>query len=138
MANGTLTEEKIRESHLYRNLKEEYKHHVTENEILKGRLEKLTEELENLRSERRQYSEGVEAEEANRRKTLETEIRKLESDLTRIRGNRDHLQQSLELRCVKDEVELEQMQEIRVLANTRKVEYNFGRFTFHNNQTSGH
>ncbi|TPX61410.1 hypothetical protein SpCBS45565_g07248 [Spizellomyces sp. 'palustris'] len=120
VANGTFSDERIRDSPIYKNLEEEYKYHVNENEIIKTRLEKLSREVEELRSERRKFTEELENEESSRRKVLETEMRKLEGDLTRIRGNRDHLQHALDLRCSKDEVEIVQMQEIRVIANTRK------------------
>jgi E3 ubiquitin-protein ligase BRE1 len=60
-------------------------------------------------------------EERRRREVMEAELRRLESDLTRVRGNRDHLQQQLELRCSKDNAELSQHQEMRRIANTRKV-----------------
>ncbi|KNC97517.1 uncharacterized protein SPPG_09429 [Spizellomyces punctatus DAOM BR117] len=120
VANGIFSDDRIRDSPIYKNLEEEYKYHVNENEIIKTRLEKLSREVEELRSERRKFTEELENEESSRRKVLETEMRKLEGDLTRIRGNRDHLQHALDLRCSKDEVEIVQMQEIRVIANTRK------------------
>ena len=82
--------------------------------------EKLAKEIEELRASRKQFVEEIQEEEQARRKTLEGEMKKLEADLTRIRGNRDHLQQQLELRNSKDEVEFQQIQAIRQLANDRK------------------
>ncbi|KAI8817597.1 uncharacterized protein EV422DRAFT_541347 [Fimicolochytrium jonesii] len=119
-SNRSLHDDQIRESHIYRNLEEEYKYHLSENEVLKQRLERMTGEIEEYRAERTKFAEELEAEHITRRKVLETEMRRLESDLTRVRGNRDQLQHNLDLRCAKDNVEIAQLQEIRVLANARK------------------
>ena len=48
-------------------------------------------------------------------------MKKLETDLTRIRTSRDSLQQALDLRNVKDNVDHESNVEIRSIANMRKV-----------------
>ncbi|KAI8051686.1 hypothetical protein BDF22DRAFT_744686 [Syncephalis plumigaleata] len=106
------------------------------NEVERQRvtIEALQAELEELKSSRRQYMEQVQTEEKKRREVLESELRRLENDLTRVRGNRDHLQQQLELRCSKDNTELVQHQEIRVIANTRKIAADSGdreAFDFH-------
>ncbi|KAJ3186364.1 E3 ubiquitin-protein ligase bre1 [Gaertneriomyces sp. JEL0708] len=119
IADNTVTEDAIRSSHQYRNLEEEYRYHVDDNVMLKRKLESLTKEIEDLKADRRKYAEDLEAEENSRRKTLENEMRKLEADLARIRGLRDSLQQSLDLRSSKDDIELTHVEEIRALANNR-------------------
>ncbi|KAI9004250.1 hypothetical protein BC832DRAFT_559107 [Gaertneriomyces semiglobifer] len=119
IANNTVTEDAIRSSYQYRNLEEEYRYHVDDNVMLKRKLESLTKEIEDLKADRRKYAEDLEAEENSRRKTLENEMRKLEADLARIRGLRDSLQQSLDLRSSKDDIELTHVEEIRALANNR-------------------
>ena len=48
-------------------------------------------------------------------------MRKLETDVCRIRKNRDSLQQSLDLKIAKEETESRQHQEIRHLMTAQKV-----------------
>ncbi|KAJ3108242.1 E3 ubiquitin-protein ligase bre1 [Phlyctochytrium planicorne] len=115
-----LSDERVRESALYQNLEAEFHYHKSENACLKGRIDKVLEDYESLVSERRKFVEQCEADEAGRRKALEAEIKRLENDLTRIRGLRDTLQHNMELRNAKDGVELAQNQEIKVIANSRK------------------
>src|SRR4051794_37387811 len=67
------------------------------------------------------YTLLFKTEEIQRRKTVETEWRKAENDLNRIRGERDNIQQALALRSSKDNAEIIQNHEIRVIANSRKV-----------------
>ncbi|KAI8591153.1 hypothetical protein BDZ88DRAFT_412597 [Geranomyces variabilis] len=119
-ANHLANDEQIRETHIYRNLDEEYKYQLGENELLRQRLDKMSAELDEMRIERTKLIEDMEAEELSRRKTIEAELKRLESDLTRVRANRDQLQHSLDLRCSKDELDVQQVNEIRVVANTRK------------------
>ncbi|TPX57776.1 hypothetical protein PhCBS80983_g03563 [Powellomyces hirtus] len=119
-ANNVANDDLIRESPLYRNLDEEYKYQLKENDVLKQRLDKNSVDLNESRAERARIAEDMEAEELGRRRGLEAEMKKLESDLTRIRGHRDQLQHNLDLRVSKDEIEIQQLQEIRVVANARK------------------
>ncbi|KAJ3194371.1 E3 ubiquitin-protein ligase bre1 [Irineochytrium annulatum] len=116
-----IPDDKIKETAIYQNLEAEFFYHQNENMVLKIRLEKTTAELEDLTLERRKFMETLAAEEEARRKTVEQELRKLEADLTRVRGNRDNLQHNLELRSSKDDVDLKHSQEIRGLANSLKI-----------------
>ncbi|KAJ3326385.1 E3 ubiquitin-protein ligase bre1 [Blyttiomyces sp. JEL0837] len=118
--NTGMGEDRVKESPTYRNMEAEFNFHKSENAILKNRLDKLNHEYEELQSERRKFIEQLESDETARRKVLESELKKLETDLTRIRGNRDNLQHSLDLRVSKDELDIAQNIEIRTLANTRK------------------
>ncbi|KAJ3087687.1 E3 ubiquitin-protein ligase bre1 [Quaeritorhiza haematococci] len=120
IAISIIPDERIRETPLYKNMEAEFQFHRQENEILRARLERMGAEIEELQATRRKFIETVESEESSRRKVLETEMRKLESDLVRLRGARDSLQQSLDLRCSRDDVEIEHNQQIRILANARK------------------
>ncbi|KAJ3160195.1 E3 ubiquitin-protein ligase bre1 [Geranomyces michiganensis] len=119
-ANHLANDEQIRETPVYRNLDEEYKYQLGENELLRQRLDTMSAELDETRIERTKLIEDMEAEEMSRRKIVEAELKRLESDLTRIRANRDQLQHNLDLRCSKDELDVQQVNEIRVVANTRK------------------
>jgi E3 ubiquitin-protein ligase BRE1 len=91
-----------------------------EIESIKSHLDRALKETEEMRASIRKTRETIEAEEVGRRKVLETEMRRLEADLNRIRGSRDQMQQALELRTSKDQAEAIQNHEIRVIANTRK------------------
>ncbi|KAI9352532.1 hypothetical protein DFJ73DRAFT_349021 [Zopfochytrium polystomum] len=117
----TLQDDKIRESSLFKNVEAELEYHRTENQLLKNRLDKVFVEFEEMQADRRKFVEQLEAEEVGRRKVLEAEIKKLSDDLTRVRGNRDSLQHTLDLRSSKDEAEIVQNEQIRMIANTRKV-----------------
>ncbi|KAJ1567827.1 hypothetical protein HK405_004632, partial [Cladochytrium tenue] len=119
-ANTSLPDDRVRESSLFRSAEGEIEVLRVENQLLKNRLDKVLVEYEELQSERRKFVEQLESEELSRRKVLENEIRKLSDDLTRVRANRDNLQHSLELRSSKDEAEIVQNEEIRMIANTRK------------------
>ncbi|KAI8802874.1 hypothetical protein BJ742DRAFT_529300 [Cladochytrium replicatum] len=120
MSLANIPDERIKDSPFYKNLHADWNYFYGENEILKAKNEKLLKELEALNAERRKLTETIEGEEGNRRRTMETEMRKLEADLTRLRNARDNLQQTLDLRCGKDEMELARDKEIRVIANARK------------------
>ncbi|KAG0316737.1 E3 ubiquitin-protein ligase bre1 [Dissophora globulifera] len=81
---------------------------------------KLRSEMEELYLSRRKFMENLESEEKTRRASLEGELKKLESDISRLRDSRDRFQQMYEARCTKDDYEMQQNQEIRKIANTRK------------------
>ncbi|KAI9596687.1 hypothetical protein BDF19DRAFT_21918 [Syncephalis fuscata] len=115
-----LPDERIIETPLFQRLQDNCNYYRDDVERQRASVESAQTEIEELRTNRRQYMEQVQTEERKRREVLESELRRLENDLTRVRGNRDHLQQQLELRCSKDNTELVQHQEIRVIANTRK------------------
>ncbi|KAF9432274.1 E3 ubiquitin-protein ligase bre1 [Entomortierella beljakovae] len=81
---------------------------------------KLKGELEELYLGRRKFMEDLETEEKSRRAALEGELKKLEGDISQLRDSRDRFQQMYEARCTKDDYEMQQNQEIRKIANTRK------------------
>ncbi|ORY97045.1 hypothetical protein BCR41DRAFT_230201 [Lobosporangium transversale] len=82
---------------------------------------KIKADLEELYHSRRKFMEDLETEEKGRRAGLEDELKKLESEISRLRDSRDRFQQMYEARCTKDDYEMQQNQEIRKIANTRKV-----------------
>ncbi|KAI9229004.1 MAG: hypothetical protein DHS80DRAFT_30192 [Piptocephalis tieghemiana] len=113
-------ESRILASGAYRALGAECLHLRDEVDRLREALDSTRAERDHLRSSRHTYASTLEAEERERRATLQAEVRRLEGDLARVRGNRDHLQQQLDVRYARDSAELVQNQEIRRLANTRK------------------
>ncbi|ORY04513.1 hypothetical protein K493DRAFT_53437 [Basidiobolus meristosporus CBS 931.73] len=83
-------------------------------------VEKLNRELDDLRAVQRVNQEKIEQEELNRRNILETQIRKLQEELASAKKTRDHFKRELDLRNSKDNAELIQNQQIKIIANSRK------------------
>lgn len=115
-----IPDEVIIESAPYKNLQLQCNFLKSDSDNSKIQLEKITREYESLKSTRQSFMEQVEQEEIKRRKSLEEEIRKLEQDIVRLQSEKDTFQQALELRNSKDQTEIYQNHEIRIIANTRK------------------
>ncbi|KAJ3213216.1 E3 ubiquitin-protein ligase bre1 [Dinochytrium kinnereticum] len=120
-----ITDDRIRESPLYQNLEAEFQFHRNENTLLKNRIDKLLVEYEEVISDRRKAAEKLNNDIAAKQKSFEAEVNGLKADLNRVRENRNNLQHTLELRSAKDEAELAQNQEIRMIANSRKDRITF-------------
>jgi chromosome segregation ATPase len=116
-----LSDEKILDSQHARGLLFQIQSIRHEADHYRGEVLRLRAELDDARTSRRKFVDALESEEKNRRATLEAELKKLESDISRVRDSRDRFQQLYENRCTKDEYEMQQNQEIRKIANTRKV-----------------
>ena len=84
------------------------------------KVDQLNQELEQLRIERRSFMDRVLAEEASRRAALEGEMKKLESDLARIRNIRDQLQAALDVEKSKNKRDDEANTDLRLNANVNK------------------
>ncbi|OAJ43914.1 hypothetical protein BDEG_27228 [Batrachochytrium dendrobatidis JEL423] len=95
------------------------RYEISQQEALRTELERILMENQTLNSDRRVFTEQVRTIEAKERKILESEYRKLELDLHRIRTGRDALQKTLDERIVKDDLEIKQHQELKVIADTR-------------------
>lgn len=115
-----IPEHRLKEAPFVRELRQDHDYYHKKYEEYKALFEVHTKEIEELKASRRIYREQILTEEVSRRKVLETELKKLEGDLTRIRGHRDQISQNLDLRNAKDEVEFQQIPQIRILANERK------------------
>ncbi|KAF9997995.1 hypothetical protein BGZ65_006452 [Modicella reniformis] len=115
-----LSDEKIQESQHSRGLLVQIQSIRHEADHYRGEVLRLRADLDDTRTSRRRFVDALELEEKNRRATLEAELKKLESDISRIRDSRDRFQQLYENRCTKDDYEMQQNQEIRKIANTRK------------------
>ncbi|KXS20295.1 hypothetical protein M427DRAFT_52524 [Gonapodya prolifera JEL478] len=114
------SDDRIPETSPYRALAAQLAHVRSESERDRLALDKALKEVEELKGERRRLREQLETEEQSHRRSLESELRRLEADLVRLRGERDNAQQTLALRAAKDNAEIIQNHEIRVLANSRK------------------
>ncbi|KAF9110703.1 E3 ubiquitin-protein ligase bre1 [Mortierella sp. AM989] len=115
-----IPDEKIQDTQHVKSLLSQIQYARNDAEHYRGESTKLRTDLEELYLSRRKFMEDLEAEEKNRRATLEGELKKLESDISRLRDSRDRFQQMYEARCTKDDYEMQQNQEIRKIANTRK------------------
>ncbi|KAG0316403.1 hypothetical protein BGZ97_006918 [Linnemannia gamsii] len=117
---GHMTEEKIQDSQHVKALLVQMQSVRHESEFYRSEVLRLRSDLDDLHSSRRKFVDTLENEEKNRRAALEAELKKLESDISRVRDSRDRFQQMYENRCTKDDYEMQQNQEIRKIANTRK------------------
>ncbi|KAF9114913.1 E3 ubiquitin-protein ligase bre1 [Mortierella sp. AM989] len=115
-----LSDEKIQDSQYARGLLVQMQSARHDGDHYRSEVLKLRAELEDLHASRRRFVDTLETEEKNRRATLEAELKKLESDISRVKDSRDRFQQMYENRCTKDDYEMQQNQEIRKIANTRK------------------
>ncbi|KAG0344453.1 E3 ubiquitin-protein ligase bre1 [Podila humilis] len=117
---NNLPDDKIQDSQHFKNLLVQMQYARNDAEHYRNEASKLRADLEELHMSRRKFMDSLESEEKNRRATLEGELKKLESDISRVRDSRDRFQQMYEARCTKDDYEMQQNQEIRKIANTRK------------------
>ncbi|KAF9925960.1 E3 ubiquitin-protein ligase bre1 [Linnemannia zychae] len=115
-----ISDEKIQDSQHVKALLVQVQSVRYESEFYRSEVLRLRSELDDLHSSRRKFVDTLENEEKNRRAALEAELKKLESDILRVRDSRDRFQQMYENRCTKDDYEMQQNQEIRKIANTRK------------------
>ncbi|KAK4519058.1 uncharacterized protein ATC70_009286 [Mucor velutinosus] len=81
--------------------------------------------LEDLQANRRRLIKELDSEQANHSQKLQEELRKLDEDLTRIRGQRDALQMTLEERKAATEAGRASIAELKVIADTRKERVNY-------------
>ncbi|KAG0276821.1 E3 ubiquitin-protein ligase bre1 [Linnemannia exigua] len=115
-----ISEEKIQDSQHVKALLVQMQSVRHESEFYRSEVLRLRSDLDDLHSSRRKFVDTLENEEKNRRAALEAELKKLESDISRVQDSRNKFQQMYENRCTKDDYEMQQNQEIRKIANTRK------------------
>ncbi|KAI7817581.1 hypothetical protein BC939DRAFT_326728 [Gamsiella multidivaricata] len=115
-----IPDERVQDSQLVKSLLSQMQYARNDAEHYRNEATKLKVDLEELYLSRRKFMENLEMEEKSRRAALEGELKKLESDISRLRDSRDRFQQMYEARCTKDDYEMQQNQEIRKIANTRK------------------
>ncbi|KAF9283306.1 E3 ubiquitin-protein ligase bre1 [Mortierella alpina] len=115
-----LSDEKIQDSQHVRALLVQIQSVRHDADFYRGEVLKLRTDLDDLHASRRKFVDTLESEEKNRRATLEAELKKLDSDIARVSESRDRFQLMYENRCTKDDYEVQQNQEIRKIANTRK------------------
>ncbi|KAI8981792.1 hypothetical protein BDF20DRAFT_912040 [Mycotypha africana] len=84
----------------------------------------LQHSLSDINSSRRRLIKDMEIEQSSRYKEAEEQLRKLDLDLTRTRGQRDALQMELEGRKASSEMGRVSTHELKVIAETRKEHVN--------------
>ncbi|KAG9322933.1 hypothetical protein KVV02_003472 [Mortierella alpina] len=115
-----IPDDRTQDTQLVRNLLVQMQYARNDADHYRSEATKLKVDLEELHLGRRKFMENLENEERSRRAALEGELKKLESNISRLRDSRDRFQQMYEARCTKDDYEMQQNQEIRKIANTRK------------------
>lgn len=90
-------EHMIAQSSVYQRLRKEADFLKAEVDVVKAKCTECMQEIEQLESSRKEHAEQIKAQEAEFRSTLEEDLKKSNTDLTRIRTHRDQLMQSLEV-----------------------------------------
>ncbi|KAI9328289.1 hypothetical protein BDR26DRAFT_874249 [Obelidium mucronatum] len=88
--------------------------------LYKKRADDLQIELSELKADQRKFMDSIESEELARRKVLENELKKMETDLARVRTHRDNLAEQAQLQKEKDAFEVHQHKEVMFLAGSQK------------------
>ncbi|RUS24819.1 hypothetical protein BC938DRAFT_473031 [Jimgerdemannia flammicorona] len=115
-----IPDDRVMDTSCFKQLQLQCNHYKARTDDLEDRAARLSKELEELNAGRRQFVEQMKSEQLGQAMTLEAEMRRLESDLTRIRGQRDYFQQLLDEQKSMGELERKSTQEMKVLAETRK------------------
>ncbi|KAF9917640.1 E3 ubiquitin-protein ligase bre1 [Linnemannia zychae] len=115
-----IPDERVQDSQIVKSILTQMQYARNDAEHYRSEAMKLKTDLDELHLSRRNFIESLESEEKSRRESLEEELKKLEGDISRLRDSRDRFQQMYEARCTKDDYEMQQNQEIRKIANTRK------------------
>ncbi|KAL0081321.1 hypothetical protein F4703DRAFT_1866227 [Phycomyces blakesleeanus] len=115
-----LPETRIYKDPLCRQALQTYDYQRDKNDHLTNVCQKLQKELEDSQSTRRQFLEELDTKQTGHIKGLEEQLRKLDGDLTRIRGHRDALQSNLEERKANTEFGRDSISELRVIGDVRK------------------
>ncbi|GJJ72731.1 E3 ubiquitin-protein ligase BRE1 [Entomortierella parvispora] len=108
------------DSHIVKSLLSRMQYIQNEAEHYRNEATKLRSDLDELHLTRRDFMDKLESEEKSRRVALEEELKKQENEISGLRYSRDRYQQMYEARCTMDDYEMQQNQEIRKIANTRK------------------
>jgi E3 ubiquitin-protein ligase BRE1 len=85
----------------------------------------LQSNVDDMAASRRRLTKELDSEQVNHFKTLEEQLRKLDMDLTRIRGQRDALLMNLEERKASSEIGRASIAELKIIADTRKERVNY-------------
>ncbi|KAI7863065.1 hypothetical protein BDF14DRAFT_1734704 [Spinellus fusiger] len=104
---SALSEERLMETEYYKTLQVATDHYRSRTYYLEQMRTQLERELDTISLERRQLVDHVKAEKQSQSLAMETEMRRLENDLSRIRSQRDHFQLLLNEQTAKEAYEKE-------------------------------
>ncbi|CAG8512668.1 532_t:CDS:10, partial [Paraglomus brasilianum] len=115
-----MPEDRVTETHVFKDLQVQFSQARGAAEHFRTMVENLTREIEDLRGSRRAFRSQEENEANSRVNDIMTEMRSLETDLNRIRTQRDEIQHELEIVTATRASEFQQVTMLRKLANDRK------------------
>lgn len=117
----TMGEERLLETEYVKTLKLSIEHYRDRCYYLEQRRTDIEREMDKISASRQQLVEQVKSEKMAQGITMEAEMRRLEGDLNRIRGQRDHFQLLVEEQKVKEGRERESQEKIISFANQGKL-----------------
>lgn len=118
-------ESRIYKAPMCRNLSQSRIYHKDRCNHLSDMCHDLQNSLDDLSCKRRRLIKDLDAEQVNNFKGIESQLVKLDEDLTRIRGERDVLQMNIEERKASSEAGRASIIELKVIADTRKERVNY-------------
>ncbi|KAJ3273020.1 putative choline transporter, neither null mutation nor overexpression affects choline transport [Terramyces sp. JEL0728] len=108
------------QSNTNKEIEKELKAQLSQYEITRDRLDQSALEVEALQSQRRTFIEQIKADEEKRRKIMETDLKKSESEMSRLRIARDNLQKTLDAQLAKEAADVKTKEDIKALSEARK------------------
>lgn len=118
-------ESRIYKATMCRQLSQSRAYHKDKCNRLSDICHDLQSALDDLTANHRRLIKELDSEQVTHFKDLEEQLRKLDEDLTRIRGQRDSLQMNLEERKAATEAGRASIVELKVIADTRKERVNY-------------
>lgn len=117
----TMGEDQLLETEYVKTLKLSIEHYRDRCYHLEQRRTDIEREMDKISASRQQLVEQVKSEKMAQGTTMEAEMRRLEGDLNRIRGQRDHFQLLVEEQKIKEGRERESQEKIISFANQGKT-----------------
>ncbi|KAJ3326207.1 E3 ubiquitin-protein ligase bre1 [Boothiomyces sp. JEL0866] len=114
-----LSEERHRNS-ANKELEKELRVQLEQFDITRDRLDQTLLEVEALQSQRRTFIEQIRTDEEKRRKIMEADLKKSESEMARLRIARDNLQKTLDSQVAKEQADNKTKEDIKALSEARK------------------
>jgi E3 ubiquitin-protein ligase BRE1 len=121
MSLFTMGEDRLAETEYVKTLKLSIEHYRDRCYHLEQRRIDIERDMDKMSATRQQLVEQVKSEKIAQGITMEAEMRRLEGDLNRIRGQRDHFQLLVEEQKIKEGREKESQEKIISFANQGKL-----------------
>ncbi|KAJ3261969.1 putative choline transporter, neither null mutation nor overexpression affects choline transport [Boothiomyces macroporosus] len=114
-----LSEER-HQSSASKEIEKELRAQLDQFDITRDRLDQTLLEVEALQSQRRTFIEQIRTDEEKRRKIMEADLKKSESEMARLRIARDNLQKNLDAQLAKEAADSKTKEDIKALSEARK------------------